>query len=759
MDVSEKLAGRSRPLLAPSPATRMFAALRVALVASLGCFWIYHVAAAPRLGSWGGLDHLLFHVPLAISAAACWARFRTHAGSAQAWLTMSAAHAFFLAGSVYAVLCTPSVIDSPTPADALWLLSYGCMYVSIGLFARSRSHEFRASAWLDGAIGGFGAASLVTVFVLGDVLQATGGGLTVVIVNLAYPVADLILVLLLVVVAMAVATVDRVWWLVSAGLLLFFIGDVAYLYEVTAQEFTGLGLIELTWPTGVGLMGLAATLPSPVIVPRTALAHRYLVPTLFSCLALTLLVYGQRHQLPVLAVVFAMVTIGLAVGRLALSARELRAMGRLRSEARTDFLTGLPNRRHLFERLNEATGVAHGSTSLLVIDLDGFKEVNDSLGHHVGDELLRMVGQRLAGTVEEPAMLARLGGDEFAVVLPGQDAERAAATANELRRLLRTPFELDGLPVAVSASVGVATSPGHGTTGARVLAEADIALYQAKAKGSGVATFRQDHTNPSRQRLELMSELSLAFERKEFMVFYQPQLRLRDRDVFGVEALIRWDHPTRGLTPPAEFLPLLRQSGETSRLTHLVLGQGMADLARFRVERSDLRLSVNISAGDLADMSLPATVKELSDTWQLGPGALVLELTEDDVISDLALSRAVLMQLRLAGSLVSVDDYGTGQASLAYLRDLPLDEIKLDRTFLADGATDLHNAAIVRSTIELAHALRLPVVAEGIEDGPTLEWLSSLGCDAGQGHFIGHPMPAEKVLSWLSDLLGPDSPP
>ncbi len=237
-----------------------------------------------------------------------------------------------------------------------------------------------------------------------------------------------------------------------------------------------------------------------------------------------------------------------------------------------------------------------------------------------------------------------------------------------------------------------------------------------------------------------MSELSLAFERQEFVVFYQPQLGLKHRDVFGVEALIRWNHPTRGLTTPDEFLPLLRQSGETSRLTQLVLRRATSDLNLFRPSEH-LRLSVNISAIDLATMALPAMVTELSDTWALTPGSLVLELTEDEVISDLVLSRAVLMQLRLAGALVSVDDYGTGQSSLAYLRDLPLDEIKLDRTFLTGGPTDLHNAAIVRSTIELAHALRLPMVAEGIEDGSTLEWLSSLGCDAGQGHFIGRPCP------------------
>ncbi len=216
-----------------------FVVLRMTMLLWLAAFWAYRLFASATLGTAWGLDHLLFHVPIAFAMAACWLRFRTGGDDALAWGAMSAAHALFLAGSLYAVYLTPAVIDSPSPADALWMLSYGCMYVSIGLFARNRSRDFQASAWLDGAIGGFGAAALVTTFVLGDVLRATGGGLAVVIVNLAYPVADLILVLLLVVVAMAVATVDRVWWLVGAGLLLFFVGDIAYLYAVTAQEFTG----------------------------------------------------------------------------------------------------------------------------------------------------------------------------------------------------------------------------------------------------------------------------------------------------------------------------------------------------------------------------------------------------------------------------------------------------------------------------------------------------------------------------------------
>ena len=724
--------------------------LRILLLVSLSLQAAYLLFAPSGWGTQMSIDHLLFHLPFVLGILACWKRARSEAADGGAWVALAVALTLFLAGSLYAVYLTPDLQLDPSFADLLWLSSYAALYLAIGLFTRTRVDEFHASAWFDGAIAGFGAMAVVAAFVLGDVMHVTGGSLTVVAVNLAYPIADLTLGLLLGIVGLAVTSIDRAWWLIGSGLLLFFLGDVAYLYLVTAQTFVGLGIFELTWPACATLMGVAATLtPVPIRRPASS-TYRYLVPSSFTFLALALLVSGQRHNLPNAAVALAVATVALAAVRLALTIRELRALAEARSEARTDFLTGLANRRHLFERLSAEMDIGN-RTSLLIVDLDGFKEVNDSLGHAIGDELLQLVSERISVMVAPPALLARLGGDEFAVVLPGDGADEAERVARNLQGQLRAPFRLVGMAVAVRASVGVATAPQHGVTPDRILACADIALYQAKKNGLGLAAFQEDSSNPSRQRIALMSAIADALERGEFDVVYQPQVQLPSRNLVGVEALVRWNHPDRGIVYPDEFIPLVHQLGRATDLTHHVLTQATAEVARLKRLGHSLRLSVNVSRRDIADSTLPSVVSELESAHGLQAGWLALEITEDEVITDLVRGSNTLNQLRSKGVAISVDDFGTGHSSLAYLRDLPLDELKLDRSFLIGTPGDLHNAAIVRATIELAHSLGLPVVAEGIEDHCALEWLEESGCDLGQGYYIGRPMTAPALEQWLRE--------
>jgi diguanylate cyclase len=336
------------------------------------------------------------------------------------------------------------------------------------------------------------------------------------------------------------------------------------------------------------------------------------------------------------------------------------------------------------------------------------------------------------------------------VVLPGAGPAQAVAVAGRLRAALHDPFPLADLLIPVDASIGVVT--GDGTQGAEtMMTRADIAMYRAKRERSGVETFQVGRDEPTPARMALLAELHRALVEGQFGLEYQPQLDLGTGRVCGVEALIRWHHPTRGTIPPADFLPLAEQSNLMPGVTAYVLRQALADCARLRATGWPLRVSVNVCAADLIDTTLPEVVRLLLSQAGLPSDTLVIEVTEGTMLSDRVRALQVLHQLRADGVHVSVDDYGTGQSSLAYLRDLPITEIKLDRAFLVGVPADAHNAAIVRSTVELAHALELPIVGEGVEEQQTLDWLQALGCDLVQGFHIARPLPFAGLLAWLAD--------
>lgn len=471
---------------------------------------------------------------------------------------------------------------------------------------------------------------------------------------------------------------------------------------------------------------------------------------MFSVGALILLVRGQGQNLPTVAVVLAVGTLLLVGARMLITLREVESLARSRHEARRDYLTGLPNRRALAETLTSSIAV-DTTTSLIVLDLDRFNEINDSLGHAAGDQLLIDVGIRLELAGPPGAELARLGGDEFAVVLPEVGLAEALEIAKAYTECFRAPFALSDLLVPVNASIGVAGAPVHSRTHSDLIAAADIAMYQAKRDRSGVAVFRVETNNPSRGRLELLADLRTALEHDEFVLHYQPQLEIRTGAVVGVEALVRWNHPERGLVPPEEFIPMLTTSSLIHEFTSGVIRTAVAARAALGRAGFEVSMSVNISALDLGNRELPSVVEQALSTHRVAADSLVLEVTEDSVMADRTASRHRLGELHDLGSRLSMDDYGTGQASLGYLRDLPLDELKLDRSFLRGTPLDHHNAAIVRSTIELAHALALPIVAEGVENRTVLNWLGSLDCDIAQGFHISRPQPLADLLPWLED--------
>ncbi len=433
-------------------------------------------------------------------------------------------------------------------------------------------------------------------------------------------------------------------------------------------------------------------------------------------------------------------------------ARRVQAEGELREQARTDPLTGLLNRAGLAGELRAAVDdAAAGGSPLAVVllDLDRFKEVNDTLGHAVGDALLCAVAERLTGQLRRDDVLARLGGDEFVVLLRDADPDAVEHTTRRLLAALRLPFEVDGLALEVDGSLGVATA---GTDPTELLRAADVAMYAAKADRSGVVVHSPSLDRHDPGQLNLFGDLRRGIRDGELRVHYQPKAALADGRVVGVEALVRWQHPQRGLLPPSEFIGLAEATGLIRTLTDVVLGRALEDCHRWRAGGRALTVAVNISARVLLDTALPDRIAALLAEHGLPAACLELEVTESAAMQDPGQALDVLQRLRGLGVTLSVDDYGTGHASLSYLSRLPVSTLKIDRSFVSTMEVDGTDQVIVRSTIELAHALGLRVVAEGVETRRTWEQLVALGCDEAQGFWLGRPGPAEGVLARVAAI-------
>jgi diguanylate cyclase (GGDEF)-like protein len=749
VDPEERTAGRSR-----APWSGLFVGLTVLGVA----LFATGIGFRPAGVGWDRIyDVVLYNSAYLPAAAVAWTASLRVRAERLAWRSLSVALVLYAVANVLRTLAAGVGGNGPYPQaiDLLALIGYLLLYVAMVNLIRARVPRFHPSMWLDGVIGALGTTALGVAFLIGPYLHPSDGRPAVAVINLAMPVMDVLLLALLVAVGSILGLrMDRSLLSVIVALLLLLAGDVVLFARLVEHTYVDGGPSELLWLAGICGAAFAAHSARPAAVgkaERSRVGLRLLaLPLICNLASLYVLAAGWGDALPATAAWLAIGCVVAAIARTAVTFREVRSFHEVRQQARTDELTGLANRRALLDTAARVltTASARRPAALLLLDLDGFKEVNDSLGHTAGDHLLRQIGPRLQPALRPGELLARLGGDEFAVLLPEASLDVAQERAERLRKLILRPFPVEDIRLHVGVSIGVATAPVPAATVQEMLRCADVAMYAAKSAGEGVHVYVPEPHGGSGDRLRTMEELRTALGTDQLVVHLQPQVGLSDERVVGVEALVRWNHPVRGLLSPAELLPAAEQAGLLRPLTDTVLELALTATARWW-GRARVPVSVNLSAANVNDLDLPSKVAAALRRHGLPPEALTLELVEDTLMADPERGREVLAELRRLGIRTSIDDYGTGYSSLAYLRHLPADELKLDRSLTFDVGTDRRAAAIVQHTVALAHALGLRLVAEGVEDAATGSALARLGCDIAQGFAIARPMPVEDFLRWL----------
>ncbi len=653
------------------------------------------------------------------------------------------------------------------PSDAFYICFYPLTYVALMMLMRRQVRRFTVETWLDGGIAGLGAAALCAAFVFQGVLKAAGGSTSSVAANLVYPLGDLMLLILVVGGSAVLPGRRRIPWLMMAGGYAFnAVGDTFNLFGAgIGATHVGTIVNAVAWPTSILLISSSVwvrTRPAPPLSRATT--PGFGLPGAAAAAAVAVLFSSSLIHVSLAGLILAAATLAAAGLRFGISLTSLRILTAERhQQAITDQLTTLANRRALFDLLDRlADESADGSDgprplAFLFVDLDRFKEINDSFGHSVGDELLRQLGQRLQNMIRGTDLLVRLGGDEFAVVLLDSDADYGSLVAQRISSRLEEPFHLGSVRARISASIGIAVSPRDAEDAPELLRCADLAMYRAKLEHKPFAIYSRE-LDLLGNRIGLVEDLRLAIENRELQLCYQPQIDIESGEVVALEALVRWNHPRLGPIPPLEFLPLAEDADLMDQLTELVLEMALAQCAQWHREQRSVAVSVNVSSTNLLNPDFPTLVNSALARHRVPAETLVLEITETTAITDFNRCKQTIADLKARGITVSVDDFGAGFTSLAYLSSLAVSELKLDRSFVSGlaQAGDQRNIALVRSTISLAHALGMRVVAEGVEDEASLELLVGFDCDLAQGYLISEPKPASELE--LERMIPPVSP-
>jgi len=706
-------------------------------------------------------DEVLNDVTRFLPALAVFLRgVRYPADRAWSWL-IAAGIGSFAVGDV--VFTSYVAHQDPEPFPSVADIGFLGLYplVALGLLmlvrhdagtVRRGAATVRRSVLLDGLTAFFGAATVAGAFAAPLIAAGDADSTLGVLVNAGYPVGDGTLIAMVVGVFVLRGGHPGFYGWVGAGLATFAVGDAFYLYRVATETYSMGSPMDAFWAIGLNIVAFGVWRPRhDTATDRVNSVWTLSAPLVSVLLVIGVLVRASVVHTPLPVVLLAAATLLAASGRIVDGFLAVMDIARVRAEARTDELTGLGNRRLLYERIE--AGIPRRGTGeamfLLLVDLDRFKEVNDSLGHAVGDEVLRTVAARLQATLQPDDVLVRLGGDEFALLLGRRPVDfDVLARTQQVAAEICAPIQLDGLSLHVEPSIGIACAPLDAQDRTDLMRHADIAMYDAKSTHAGAARYDRARDGNALERLQLVAELrqALAADLGQIVVHYQPKCELTGRAV-GAEALVRWQHPGRGLVGPDKFLPAAEANSLMPALTRHVLRAALAQCRRWRATDPLVTVSVNLSVTSLLDQNLVDHVSTALAEAGVPPDALVLEITETTIMMDPERSNRTLRAIRERGIKLSIDDFGTGHCSLAYLRDLPVQELKLDRSFVRDIAARERDAAIVRSTIDLAHSLGLTLVAEGIEDAAGADLLRRMGCDIAQGYYFGRPQPGTDVLA------------
>ena len=687
-------------------------------------------------------------------------RIRRSAHLRGAWTCLGVGVVLYNASNLIYLLHDQNMtpIPSPAPSDVPYLLSYVFFVTGVVLMTQQRWGRGLESVRLDGAVAGLSIAAMAALFWFNQVLVVSGRPLQVV-VGMAYPLLDLVLLVVLVSgLAPSRYRPNLTTGLMMAGFGFFVLGDVIYLNEQVANVYRPGTLLDVTWVVALYLLGVAAAVPED----RRARSRRIssvtpngitAVPVVFASLSVLTLAVAVIEHSSKAAAFFAIGALGVVVLRMALTLREVRHVEHTTFVvSRTDELTGLSNRRAFIEDTGEIlAGLGpHEQFGMILIDLDGFKEVNDSLGHACGDDLLRIVARRFASRVGTRGSLSRIGGDEFACAAAITEFNELVDLGNDLADALNDPIALDGVTVRVSASLGISVYPDHGISQVELMRSADVAMYEAKRNHSRICLYHSDFDFNSRDRLAMISELRTAIDQDQLVLHFQFTQDLRTGAIHGVEALVRWNHPTRGLIYPDDFVPLAERVGLIAPLTRVVLRKALTEMVRLDERGHRLNMSVNISHLDLLDDKLPEHIALLLHEFDVAPARLTLEVTESSLGENPEQARRSIDVLRHLGVRISIDDFGVGYSSMSQLLRLPIDELKIDKTFVFALEDDVRARAVISSTIELGRALNVTVVAEGIESYSNHQLLRSLGADIAQGYFIARPKTSAEIDDYLA---------
>ncbi len=667
------------------------------------------------------------------------------------YLLIAAAGLMFVVGDVIWALRFDKLAEPPFPSvsDGFYLAFYVPAFAGVAAIIGRQLRWNRATLGIDALLAALAtSAAIAAVFVpaIASSDDSSGMGAFVVV---AYPIADVTIQFLLVT---AVVTLGRsmgrdLAW-IAAGVGLFAVGDLLYLFLQAKGAYDEGTPLDVTWVLGILVMSVGLTVDRPDIAVVAKRPTIY-TSTIAMMLAVFVLLVGQLVSIGRIATVGALATLVIGTLRTAQAFRAERRSADAIREARTDPLTDLPNRRALFDGARRA--LENGSVELMMIDLNGFKEINDSFGHDAGDELLKMVAAAWRHGMPSSAVLARLGGDEFAVLVaavhPSERHASAASIADLLHEPLSTPFVVDGRSFHVSASVGIAKAPAHGDM-TDLFRRADAAMYRAKRNRSGTAYFDRDAREVEPTRLVSSGQLRAGLDRGELLLHYQPQVVVGSLAPSGAEALVRWQHPTEGLLAPSLFLPVADRAHLMAAVTSEVIRLSTAQVAEWRRSGLDVSVAINAPASVLCDGQLYAELIAAVSKFGVPPTLLRVEITEDVLSSDPIRAATNLARLSRAGFAIALDDFGVGHSSLGRLADLHVDEVKLDRSLIAGIDREPRRQAIVDGLAVTSRRLGLRLVAEGVETDAEMDTLGQLGLDAVQGYLVARPMAAAELPVW-----------